>query len=119
METTLLKTSLQSDDRKLARLGKMQRRPSTPGALLMDLMECNQLTQGEVATRLQVSRATVNRIIGGHRAITPDLAHRLGRLFGNGPAIWVKFQQQVDLWDTLHLDDSQFQQIEPLTQTLP
>ena len=93
---------------------KKTRRPSTPGDLLDDLMECNKLTQGEIAERLGISRATVNRIIQGHRSMTPDLAHRLGRLFGNGPAIWIKFQQQVDLWDALHLDDKEYYHIKPL-----
>ena len=100
---------------QVERLKSRQRRPATPGDLLADLMECNELTQGEVAERTGVSRATINRIIQGHRAMTPELAHRLGRFFGNGPGIWMKFQQQVDLWDTLHMDSTQYHDIQPLT----
>lgn len=97
-------------------LTRMTRRPSTPGDLLADLMESNNLTQGEVAARVKLSRVTINRIVQGHRPVTADVAHRLGRLFGGGPALWLNMQQQVELWDALHMDTSEFEQIEPLSK---
>lgn len=100
----------------LDRLKQRRARPATPGDLLADLIECNGLTQQEVAERVGVARATINRIIRGHRSITPDLARRLGRFFGNGAAIWMKFQQQVDLWDTLHMKDASYRHIKPLSK---
>lgn len=98
----------------LDQLKTMSRRPSTPGDLLADLMDCNNLTQAEVALRIGVSRATINRIVQGHRTLTPELAHRLSRFFGSDPALWLNFQKQVDLWDALHMDTSNFDEIEPL-----
>jgi len=98
----------------LDQLKTMKRRPSTPGDLLADIIECNDLTQTKVALRIGVSRATINRIIQGHRVLTPELVHRLSRFFGSDPALWLNFQKQVDLWDALHMDTSHFQEIEPL-----
>ncbi len=95
-------------------LRKMSRRPSTPGDLLADLMESNGLTQNEVAGRLGVGRETISHLINGKRSLTPDLAQRLGRLFGGGPALWLRMQQQVDLWDALHADQSAYEEIKPL-----
>ena len=103
-----------TEEQKIAQLKKMQRRPSTPGDLLADLMEGVGITQGELAERLGVSRAMVSRLILGQRALSPDMAQRLGRCFGNGPAIWLKFQQQVHMWDALHLDSREYQHIKPL-----
>ena len=98
-------------------LEKISHRPATPGDLLDDLIDCNALTQGEIAERIDVSRATINRIVQGHRAMTPDMAHRLGRLFGNGPDIWLNLQKQVDLWDALHMDRRHYEYIEPIART--
>lgn len=30
--------------------------------------------------------------------MTPDMAIRLGRLLGNGPEIWLRMQQTLELW---------------------
>lgn len=99
---------------KVEQLKKMTRRPSTPGDLLADLLECNGLSQGEAAARLGVTRQTVNQLINGKRALTPDMAQRLGRLFGGGPELWVLMQQQVELWDALHADSKIYESITPL-----
>jgi len=99
---------------RIEQLKQMQRRPSTPGDLLADLLDCNAITQGEAARRLGIRRQTVNDLIRGKRALTPDMAYRLGRLFGGGPELWLNMQQQVDLWDALHLDASAYEFIEPV-----
>lgn len=99
---------------KIEQLKKLQQRPATAGELLADLAECNNLTQGELAQRLGVGRQTINELIRGKRALTTDMAHRLGRLFGNGPELWLNLQKQVDLWDALHIDTGAYGFIEPL-----
>jgi len=101
-------------DRKVERLQRQTRRPATPGAVIEDMLEEMNLSQSALAGRLGVSRQTVHEIIKGKRAITPDMAHRLGRLFGNGPALWLNLQKSVDLWDALHMDTSAYAAIQPL-----
>ena len=56
------------------------------------------LTQKEFADRLGVSRLTVSEILRERRSVTPDMAIRLGRSLGNGPKIWLRMQQAVDVW---------------------
>ena len=90
----------------------MSRRPSTPGALLIDQMEATDLTQSDVARRIGVGRQTINELVRGKRAMTPDIAHRLGKLFGGGPDLWLLLQAQVDMWDALHIDTSKYANIE-------
>lgn len=38
-------------------------------------------------------------ILRGRRALSPELALRLSRLFGNTPEFWLNLQRAVDLWD--------------------
>ena len=76
------------------------RRPTHPGAILRDdVLPELKLTQAEFADRLGVSRRTVSEILHERRPITPDMAVRLGKLLGNGPGLWLRMQQALDLWD--------------------
>jgi addiction module HigA family antidote len=95
-------------------LKQMTRRPTTPGDAVADLLECRGMSQGELARRIGVSRATVSRLVNGKQVLTPDLALRLGRFFGDGPRIWLALQQQIDEWELLHADQTSYQSIEPL-----
>jgi antitoxin HigA-1 len=96
-------------------LEKRTRRPVHPGAVLReDVLPSLGITQGEFARKLGVSRKTINEVLTERRPISADLAHRLGRLLGNGPGLWLRMQQQVDLWDALHLDSRPYQSIQPL-----
>lgn len=94
-------------------LEKMTRRPLGPGALVEDLLECSGMSQGELAKKIGVSRATISRLVNAKQVLTPDMALRLGRYFGNGARIWLALQQQVDEWELLHADQSKYQFIEP------
>lgn len=77
-----------------------KRRPTHPGAILReDVLPSLGMTQVEFAKRLGVSRLTVSELINEKRAVSPDMAMRLGRLLGNGPEIWLRMQQTLDLWD--------------------
>jgi addiction module HigA family antidote len=105
-----------AEQQHLEQLKKQARRPSTPGDVLANLLETSGISQKALAARIGVSRATVNRVVQGHRVMTPDLANRLGRFFGNGPALWIRLQQHVDLWDALHVDQSTYERIQPMKQ---
>ena len=76
------------------------RRPTHPGAILReDELPALRITQKEFADRLGVSRLTVSELLHEKRTLTPDMAMRLGKLLGNGPEIWLRMQQTLDLWD--------------------
>ena len=80
-------------------LRKRDRRPTHPGEILRDdVLPALGLTQGELAERLGVSRLTVSEVLRAKRGVSADMAIRLGRLLGNGPAIWLRMQQAVDIW---------------------
>ncbi len=76
------------------------RRPMHPGAILReDVLPHLRMTQKNFADHLGVSRLTVSEVIHEKRSVTPDMAMRLGRLLGNGPEIWLRMQQTLDLWE--------------------
>lgn len=75
------------------------RQPTHPGEILReDVLPSLGLTQLEFANRLGVSRRTISELLHERRPVTPDMAIRLGRLLGNGPEIWLRMQQTLDLW---------------------
>ena len=91
------------------------RRPTHPGALLReDILPAARITQSELARRMGVSRLTVSEIVLEKRAVTADVAHRLGRVFGNGPGLWLNMQKAVDLWDALDANCEEYDKIEPV-----
>lgn len=92
-----------------------RRRPTHPGALLREeIMPAVGLTQIELARRLGVSRLTVNEIVNERRAVTPDMAHRLARVFETTPNLWLNMQQAVDMWDAVAENRKTYERIKPL-----
>ena len=56
----------------------------------------------------------MNELIRERRAVSPEMALRLGRLFGNSPEFWVNLQRAVDLYDTAAATQDDVQRITPL-----
>jgi addiction module HigA family antidote len=80
--------------------GQMQRRPTHPGEMLReDFLPDYGLTASGLASAIGVSRQSVNELLRGRRAVSPEMALRLGKLFGNSPEFWLNAQRVVDLWD--------------------
>src|SRR3954466_12418128 len=83
-------------------LNGRKRRPTHPGEILReDVLPETGLSQGAFASLLGVSRRTVNEILQEKRPVTVDTAHRLARVLGTSPDVWLGLQQDVDLWDAL------------------
>ena len=75
-------------------------RPTHPGEMLReDFLPDYGLTVSSLAKALGVSRQTVNELLRERRAVSPEMALRLGKLFGNSPEFWLNAQRAVDLWD--------------------
>lgn len=73
--------------------------PTHPGAMLReDFMPEYGLTVSGFAKAIGVSRQTVNELLRERRAVSPEMALRLSRLFGNAPEFWLNAQRAFDLW---------------------
>ncbi|TVQ98059.1 MAG: addiction module antidote protein, HigA family [Spirochaetaceae bacterium] len=92
-----------------------QVRPIHPGEMLReDFMPDFGLSVSRLAMALRVSRQSVNELVRERRAVSPEMALRLSRLFGNSPAFWLNAQRAIDLWDTEQANGSEIQRVEPL-----
>lgn len=91
-------------------------RPIHPGEMLReDFLPDYGLTIAGVADALGVSRQTVNELLRERRSVTPEMALRLARLFGNAPEFWLNAQRAVDLWEAASAIGSEVEQIKPLS----
>ncbi len=75
------------------------RAPTHPGAILReDVLPALRLSVSETARRLHVSRQTLHDLLAERKGFTPEMALRIGKLAGNGPELWLRMQQDFDLW---------------------
>lgn len=63
-------------------------RVSAPGLTLLDLLEERGMTQAELAERTGRPLKTINEVIKGKTAITPETAIQLERVFGTPAEFW-------------------------------
>jgi addiction module HigA family antidote len=72
--------------------------PAHPGRIVREdcLPELN-LTVGEAAHALGVSRQTLDKILNGRGSITPDMAIRFEKVFGSTADTWLRMQVAYDL----------------------
>lgn len=91
-------------------------RPTHPGAMLReDFLPEYGLTVSGFAKALRVSRQTVNELLRERRAVSPEMALRLSRLFGNSPEFWLNAQRALDLWEAARNIQGKINHISPLT----
>jgi addiction module HigA family antidote len=72
------------------------------------------LTVSGLAEALGVSRQSINELLRGRRAVSPAMALRLARLFGNTAEFWLNAQRAVDLWDAAQTIQAEVERIKPL-----
>ena len=78
----------------------LERRPIHPGEVLReDFLPEYGLSVSALAEAAGVSRQSMNELLRERRALTPEMALRLSKLFGNSPEFWLNLQRNVDLWD--------------------
>lgn len=87
----------------IARHLPKKRPPTHPGEMLLEefIIPLN-ITQTELAKRLDVSYPRLNEIINKRRAVTPDTALRLARVVGMSADFWLGLQLDWDLWHAMY-----------------
>lgn len=73
-------------------------RPSHPGRTIKrDVVPALGGNVTRIAAGLGISRQHLYDIMNGKKPITPEVAARMGRYFGNGALLWLTLQQRYDL----------------------
>lgn len=76
----------------------LKRAPSHPGAVLADILPGLGKSRIEIANLLGISRQQLYDILAEKKPVSPNIAARIGKLIGDGPAIWLKMQAAYDAW---------------------
>ncbi|RWJ04889.1 MAG: addiction module antidote protein, HigA family [Mesorhizobium sp.] len=73
--------------------------PAHPGEMLREIMiPATGKSKAEIARLPGISRQTLYDILNLKQPVTPAVAVRLGKLFGDGPGIWIRLQAAYDTW---------------------
>ncbi len=73
--------------------------PPHPGEVLRELcIEPLGITVTDAADALGVSRKTLSAILNGRQGISAEMALRIAKAFDSSPELWMKMQQNHDLW---------------------
>jgi antitoxin HigA-1 len=95
--------------------GRRKVRPTHPGEMLReDFLQDYGLTVTGLARALGVSRQSMNELLRERRALSPEMAIRLSRLFGNSPEFWLNAQRALDLWNAARALKARVGRIKPL-----
>jgi addiction module HigA family antidote len=75
------------------------RPPTHPGVVLRDVvLPAMRVSVAQAAREMGVSRQQMYKILAADRAVTAEMAARLGKYCGNGPELWLNMQSAYDLW---------------------
>ena len=89
--------------------------PTHPGEMLReDYMPDYDLSATSLARALGVSRQTVNELLSEKRSVSPLMALKLARLFGNSSEFWLSAQHAIDLWKAEQNFKKELSNINPL-----
>jgi addiction module HigA family antidote len=92
--------------------------PPSPGSVLKARVVGRLgISQADLAKALGVSRFTVNQVLGGRRAVTPEMALRLGHVLDTSPEMWLKLQAEVDLYEARRTISADLARLTPLRGT--
>lgn len=73
-------------------------RPVHPGEIIReDILPALKRPKTEIARLLGVSRQTLYDILNEKKPISANMALRFGKMFGDGPEIWIQMQSNYDL----------------------
>jgi addiction module HigA family antidote len=73
--------------------------PAHPGELLREVViPATGKSRTEIATLLGISRQHLHDILSERKPVSATMAARLGKLFGDGPAPWLRMQTAYDAW---------------------
>ncbi len=68
-----------------------------PGQVLRDILSSAEIAQTTLARHLHVPASYVNEICNGKRGLSPLMAVKLGRVFGQSPEMWMDIQRDWEL----------------------
>ena len=73
--------------------------PPHPGEFIEFIyMEPHGISCRYLAEQLGVAASTLNRVIKGKSAVSPEMALRLSKVLGRTPQSWLAMQDNYEIW---------------------
>lgn len=92
------------------------RAPTHPGELMREIIEKHVLLSiTDAARRMGVSRQGLHAVLRGRSAVSADMALRFARLVGGQPELYLRMQENLDLWSARQRLSLQLSRIEPIS----
>jgi addiction module HigA family antidote len=84
---------------KLKVVRPTKRPPTHPGVLMREILDEHvKLPIAAAARRMGISRPSLYAVINGDSSVTADMALRFTRLVGGAPELFLRMQDNHDLW---------------------
>ncbi len=97
-----------------------RRPPSHPGELMREIIEGQaSLSVSAAARRMGVSRQALRSVLHGRSAVSADMALRFARLTGGRAELFLRMQENLDLWTARERLGAQLAWITPVTSKRP
>lgn len=71
-------------------------KPMHPGEMVKEIVENLNRPPAEIASAIGITLQHLEAIMARTQPITPEIATKLGKLFGNGPELWLRLQARYD-----------------------
>jgi len=92
------------------------RKPTHPGELMREVIEEHVgLSATAMARRMGISRQAFQAVLHRRRAVTADIALRFARLTGGRPELFLRMQENLDLWTARQRLGVRLAKIAPVT----
>ncbi|EKR57214.1 HigA family addiction module antitoxin [Leptospira interrogans] len=70
-----------------------------PGLILKNYLDEIEVSQYRLAIETGIPRSNLSNLVLGKRSITPEIALRLGKFFGQTAKFWLNLQNTYDLFE--------------------
>ncbi len=89
--------------------------PAHPGKVLGELvLKDRNISIGEFAKKIKITKIKLNNVIVGRSSITPDIAVRLSVVLGTSIDLWLNMQNAYDKYQAQKKLDQKKIKLEPL-----
>lgn len=91
------------------------RAPTHPGELMREIIEEHvELSVTEAARRMGVSRQALHAVLRGRTAVSADMALRFARLVNGQAELFLRMQENLDLWEARQRLGARLSKIAPV-----
>lgn len=78
--------------------GARKREPTHPGQIIESSLHALHMSARQAAIAMGITPMALLNVMKQSSGVTPAMALRLGKFFGNGPQLWMGLQVDHDLW---------------------